>query len=378
MARRVYLHLGVPKSGTTYLQTIMWSNRRLLRERGWLYPGSKRMDHYHAAHEVRGGRSRLAENAGAWDRLVGEANAWEGQALISHEFFSLAKAGQARRALGDLEGEVHLVLTVRDYVRQFAAAWQEALKMGSPLGLDEFLDAAMRRELPGAWSWNSQDVPAILRRWSADLPPERVHVVTVPPPGGPRDALWTRWCEALELDAAGLDLEGSFGNESLGVDQVAVLQRVVPHLSGPLGEQPARHRWLRQYLGHEVLAPQRGERFGLRERHVAELREASTDAVARLSRRGYRVHGDLQDLVPGPDAGTGPHPDDVPEREVLDSAARAIEQMVRDVMVLTAERDARPARSARAAAASEPRPVRRAASRLRGRLSRVSRRGGAR
>lgn len=56
MASRVFLHVGVPKSGTTYLQTTMWHNRAPLRAQGLLYPGAKRMDHYHASQDVRGQR----------------------------------------------------------------------------------------------------------------------------------------------------------------------------------------------------------------------------------------------------------------------------------------------------------------------------------
>ena len=29
--KRLYLHIGLPKTGTTFLQTTMWENRRALR-----------------------------------------------------------------------------------------------------------------------------------------------------------------------------------------------------------------------------------------------------------------------------------------------------------------------------------------------------------
>ena len=39
MARKVFLHVGLPKTGTTYLQSIVWANKTVLREQGVLLPG---------------------------------------------------------------------------------------------------------------------------------------------------------------------------------------------------------------------------------------------------------------------------------------------------------------------------------------------------
>ena len=83
-----------------------------------------------------GGPGRIRDGAGdgadAWDRILAELAAWAGTGLVSHEFFSMATAEQARAAVAALApAEVHVVVTVRDYVRQFPAVWQEALKMNS-------------------------------------------------------------------------------------------------------------------------------------------------------------------------------------------------------------------------------------------------------
>jgi hypothetical protein len=176
MARRVFMHVGTPKAGTTFLQTTMWHNRPQLRAQGFLYPGSKRMDHYHATRRFRPGRGTAptGQRSDAWDRLVADLAAWPGTGLISHEFFSMASRRQARRAVAALEpAEVHVVLTARDYVRQFPAVWQEALKMNSDLSFDEFMQRALAFDLPGAWGWNTQDVPAVLDRWAGAVPPDR-------------------------------------------------------------------------------------------------------------------------------------------------------------------------------------------------------------
>ena len=56
MARRVYLHVGTPKSGTKYLQSLLHANRDTLRGRGVLYPGHRPFDQILASLDVRHGR----------------------------------------------------------------------------------------------------------------------------------------------------------------------------------------------------------------------------------------------------------------------------------------------------------------------------------
>lgn len=341
MAHRVFLHIGLPKSGTTFLQTTMWGNRPKLREQGFLYPGSKRLDHYHASQVIREG-SQVGDGRqpDAWGTLAGALRDWPGEGLISHEFFSMATAGQARRAVSELApAEVEVVVTVRDYVRQLPAMWQEALKMNSFDSFDEFMARALEGDLRGAWSWDSQDVPAVLRRWSKAVPAERIHVVTLPPPGAPRDLLWQRWCSVVGIDDSGFDMTTTFPNESLGAPQAALLHRVKPAFTGPLLEGPERHRWVRKYFGHEVLVPQAGARFAPRPEHVERLRERSQAAVRAIEKGGYRVVGDLADLVPGDPPAGQPYPDDITDPELLDVAARAFDRMIQDVRELTTERD---------------------------------------
>lgn len=342
MARQVFLHIGVPKSGTTFLQTRMWHNRPQLQAQGILYPGAKRLDHYHASQVVRDADpERLGSDADSWDRLVAELSGWPEVGLISHEFFCMATTDQIRRAVAALApAQVDVVVTARDYVRQFPAVWQEALKMNSDIGLDEFMDAALAHQLTGAWSWRSQNLTPILRRWATVVPPARIHLITVPPRGAPKELLWERWCEVLGVDDRDFNIDLAYHNESLGAAQAALMVRVKPHLEGPLNDGPERHRWVRKYFGHQVLVPQRGQRFGLRPRHEEALQRMSRAMSRKILKDGYDVVGDLADLMPAePGTTVLPHPDDVPDDQVLESAARAIARMIADVRAVTLERD---------------------------------------
>ena len=53
MTERVYLHVGTPKSGTTYLQRVLDHNRERLAAAGVLVVGDEHVDRVHAALVVR-------------------------------------------------------------------------------------------------------------------------------------------------------------------------------------------------------------------------------------------------------------------------------------------------------------------------------------
>jgi hypothetical protein len=63
------------------------------------------------------------------------------------------------------------------------------------------------------------------------------------------------------------------------------------------------------------------------------------EAVEEIRKVGYPVTGDLADLIPDENQPERPHPDDVTEGEMLEVAAKALDQMIRDVRDLTNERD---------------------------------------
>ena len=77
---------------------------------------------------------------------------------------------------GHPDTEVHVVLSIRDLVRQIPAEWQENVKHRRELPYARFLaqlrDPA-RDSAIGSWFWGVQEVPDILDRWAAELPPER-------------------------------------------------------------------------------------------------------------------------------------------------------------------------------------------------------------
>jgi hypothetical protein len=236
VTRKVRLHVGTPKTGTSYLQHVLFHNRRLLRRHGVIYPANRFDAQFLAALDLLqmpwGGLE--AQAIGSWKRTAGSVRRADGDAIISHEILasaSRAQIGRALESLGHGRGtEIHLVLSVRDLVRQIPAEWQENVKHRAALSYGAFLrqiqDPRREGRIP-TWFWGVQEIPDILERWGHDLPPEQVHVVTVPPAGGSPELLWKRFVEAFGLDGIDLKLDGERINPSLGSAETTLIRQRV-------------------------------------------------------------------------------------------------------------------------------------------------------
>jgi hypothetical protein len=334
MMKRVLLHVGTPKTGTSYLQDVLFRNQRNLKLAGILYPADRFDAHFLAALDLMqlpwGGLE--AEAPGAWDRMAGEVRAWHGTAIISHEILARASPTQVARALSSLghpETQVHVILSLRDLVRQIPAEWQENVKHRSGLSYRAFLAEIQNPAREGRvapWFWGVQEVPDILRRWGAEVPAERVHLVTVPAPGGPPGLLWERFCEAFGIGDLDLDLEGERTNPSLGVAETALVRRINLKALVP----PARYRPLvRELLAHQTLSHRTGSpRLTLPPDIHPWAQQLAGEWIDEIKERGYHVIGDLGDLVGPPVTHPYADPDQASESEVADAAVDAIRALL--------------------------------------------------
>lgn len=332
MARRAFLHVGTAKSGTTFLQDLWWQQRDELCRRGLLLPGSGRREHFVAAAVVKGMTDVVEtlddRERGAWRRLVDETRAWSGDALITNEHFSDSPPDAAAAALADLASaadEVHVVVTARDLGRVLPSAWQQRVKMGARQPYRRFL-ATVRRGEDDQKFWRYQDVPAILDRWSAGIPPDRVHLVVVPPSGAPREQLWLQTGAVLGVDPAGLETEARRPNDSLGLVEAELLRRLNERVPRPR-RSPALTRHVKGTFVPEALAGSAArEPFAVPERHHGWIHERSAAIVDHLRASSYDVVGDLDDLLPSPSV-EGRTPDEVTDEELLAAARTVLERL---------------------------------------------------
>lgn len=333
MSKRVLLHVGTPKTGTSHLQDVLFRNRRRLALHGIHYPAHRFDAHFLAALDLMrlpwGGLEH--EAVGAWDALAARVSRTSGTAVVSHEILAAASRAQAARAVESFgDAELHLVLSVRDLARQIPAEWQENVKHRSVVSYARFLEMIRdphRKGRIASWFWSVQEIPDIIARWAPDLPPERVHLVTVPPSGSEPDLLWRRFAETFGL--AGLDLEIGTErvNPSLGVPETALIRRI--NRAANQVVPPADYRPLvRELLAHQTLAQRTSSPRLALPPDVHDWADDLAQAwVTELRERGYHVVGDLDELLVGPQAAYA-DPDRPRERQVSAAAVDAIRALL--------------------------------------------------
>ena len=336
----VYLHVGEPKSGTTFLQQVMWNNRATLARQGVLLPGHAAQDHYRAAQDLRevvqSADDPTGSYRGEW-KLLCEHVMRADVSVISHELLAGATEAQAMRALSTLaRAEVHVVLTVRDFVTLLPAEWQETVKHRNTGTWQHWVRRMIRNEnsqrSPGPWFWRVHGTLGVLQRWTQGVPAERVHVITVPPPGSPTDLLWRRFASVIGVDPDSVELDAARQNTSLGHAETELLRR----LNVALGRDAVPDWYyavrVKERLAHEILADRPASaRPRLTAKQEQWARERAEKVVAGLAGAGYDIVGNLADLVPRPIADDEPQRTGrVPDAAVLDAAVDVIAALVRN------------------------------------------------
>jgi len=327
VTRRVYLHVGCPKSGTTYLQRVLRHNQGALARQGVLVAGRTHTELVHAGFVVRQDNRLKAlppRAAGAWDRVVDQIRAFRGEtAIVSYELFAGARKRQARQALESLSDfEVHVVVSTRDLGRAVSSAWQERLKFGLDVPLEQWQPRPASDGPRAEWGWRTMDPASVASRWGSELPAAQVHVVVAPRGGATPTTLWDRFAEACSLEGISLDLDVHPANESLGVRAAEVLRKVNEQDHGPIQGAREQSKWLRDTLAHSVLAGLDDEPMGITDEQLAEAEKHAGDAIEKIRSAGWQVHGDLEDIRAT--RRQGRMPGEVPAEELLDVATRTI------------------------------------------------------
>ena len=299
--RRAFVHIGLPKTGTSYLQSILWNSRPVLAEQDLELLPSTKAATFNLMLAVRGLLREDLDSPAAFTALSQfqeeAASTTRSRIVVSQELLAGATRKQIAGFLGALDGyEVHVVLTLRDLARHVPSAWQQHVKARGTTTFVDFVDDVVDEE---SHRHPAFDPLRVLDRWSSAVPPERTHVVTLPRPGSSPTILLERFCAVLDLDPASLNTDTDVTNTSLGLVQAELLRRVnialgdrLPHARAGYREQGKR------FLVRGVLRAQGGEPPRLPKRLAPWCLERSEAIRARLATDGYQIVGELDDLLP--------------------------------------------------------------------------------
>lgn len=333
----VVLHVGAPKSGSTFLQQVLWHNREALGAAGVGYPLDEPREHFAATLDLREmswGGNRDPAWDGAWDRVADRIRGWHGHtAVFSNELLGGATSEQIRRAVDSLApAEVRVVFTARDLARQLPSDWQEQVKHTHAITFDDFVDDLVANGLDaappyGPMFWGLHDPVHVLRPWAQAVGADHVHVVTVAQHGAPRDTLWRRFAHVLDIDPEPYDLAVERTNASLGAVEAELL-RTLNERADRLESRAYRHP-LRGRLIEEVLHD-RPHQTGIRlpERHWDWARKRSQEMIDGLGNAGYVIVGELSDLEPAPPDRDARDPGEVDDAALFEAALDALAGLI--------------------------------------------------
>lgn len=334
---RVILHVGTMKSGTSYLQALIFAEKECLAASGVLVPGKAWGQQSRAIQQAIGIADKSRD---VWERMLGEIAAHQGgPSIISMEFLGPVKVKRATRIVRELGGDVDVVFTVRDLNRTLVSMWQETVQNGRSWSWEEY-HAAVAAQAPGREEglhdrgsaagsfWRQQHVVRLVQEWSSIVGSDRVSVVTVPQPGADRSELARRFGAATGVDF-GHDPVVRTANESLGLASILALRRLNELLDEAGVTSKAMFRLRKRFLAKTVLAARRGQEPSLGLPVEDWVVEQTRHTVAALDESGVRLIGSWADLDPVAVKGT--QPSEVADGEITEAALAALAGLIADL-----------------------------------------------
>lgn len=227
MTRRVIVHVGQMKSGTTFVQQTLAHNRERLLTNGISYPGPK-FNQQHACYGLCGNDIYWVHDQERWehagDALLDSIRAFDGTILISSEALSCMPRAGVDRFVERIGGIDTVVVTVRNMLSTLLSAWQQGVKRGSEASLAEFFARMQEEREAKAGLWRNYAFGSTVERWSHHAD---VSVVVVD--SFERDAIVQVFLRAARIDGVELtapELSAKDRNISLRWEDAELLRTI--------------------------------------------------------------------------------------------------------------------------------------------------------
>ena len=319
MSAVLVVHVGLMKSGTTYLQGRLNANRARLAEQGILFPGPSWARHARGVTDL----LQLPQGKpGAWASIRDEIREHPGTSIISMEYLGPIRQSRIDQLVGDFPGfEIRIVITARDLGRSVPAMWQETIKNRRTWAWPDYLESIRNGGEAGDAFWRQQALATITQRWVKGTSASQVTIVTVPPPGAAPEELWDRFSKVAGISPAAWD-DAPRADESLGAQSAAMMRRLNAELES-LSRQEYKNRV--KALAKHTMGTRRGDEDTIGFTVPDWLKERAREDAAVLERLGVPIIGDLAELAPLDVAGVDPATVDAAgERDAAVAALAAV------------------------------------------------------
>ena len=300
-------HVGIPKSGTTALQTAASAGRTELYDNGVLYPGRK-FNHRLAVLSFMGRRWGWSNDAVPprrhWDELMAEIEGeHQRRVLFGHEFASESDAEMAKQFVDAIGENCHIAVTLRSPGEILPSAWQQYVKAGISRPFDSWLEAVIadppnRNVTKGFHDRNDQ--AGVVQRWADAAGADRVTVVVLNKQQP--ELLYGAFEALLDLPdgiLASHAVGGSSSNRGLTLEEVELFRALNAIIRKRGVEWKDYERIVRQGAHRRIMENRRSDeqRPQLPPWAVKRAAEIGAGYAEAIASTGVQVIGDLDKLA---------------------------------------------------------------------------------
>jgi hypothetical protein len=305
MAKKLIVHAGFHKTGTTALQSALFANINELVKFGIEYPQVGGKAHHKAIYSLMGKTWGWEDRGGVtatdkkWKNLIRQVGKINKTALISSEFLCELNEEQITKFRNELNvADTHIYFTIRPLLKIIPSAYQQHLKIGIKSDYEKWLHSIL--DEPGVSTitpsfWVRHTHAKVISKWIAEFGADRVTLIVVDE--AQPDVMYDTFSELLGLPAKFLKKqENQDSNRSLSLNEITMLNRINR-------QYPKRRSWhdyetfIRngaiKYLTNKVEPAQDDLRLLTPQWAVDKAKEISANSVADIKKLGIHIIGDL-------------------------------------------------------------------------------------
>lgn len=233
--KRLIIHPGFHKSGTTALQQSLHVNRKRLSNLGLTYPFPRHKAHHRLAWSLSGkvwgwkNRGGSGESPRLWTKSVKSINRSHNENLIiSSEFFSELDLENITRIKNEIKNhDIEILFTLRPLAKLLSSSYQQYLKYGLKADYEEWLHSVL--DAPGESKlsptfWRRHFHGQVISRWSEVFGPSKVTVLIVDE--SQTEFLFTEANKYLNLPEKTLQAQESGLNRSMTTEEIALILEI--------------------------------------------------------------------------------------------------------------------------------------------------------
>ena len=306
--RRLIVHAGFHKSGTTALQESFDAQSDELRDAGIVYPNIGRKAHHRIAWALadktwgwgkRGGEKTPRRK---WTELAKQINSSKAETiLISSEFFSELNIEAIKTIKKEIKNrKVEVVFTVRPLVKLLGSSYQQYLKYGIKADYTTWLHSVLDKPgeskiNPSFWKRNFHG--QVVARWVEVLGAKNATVIIVDE--SKPEFLFDSINEHLGLPKGFLKAQETGSNRSLTMEEIALLieinKRFPQEREWNEYEVFIRDGYIRRLTDHVKLSTESGK-LTTPQWAIDKGNEIGTQNKQELVAAGAKIIGDIDSL----------------------------------------------------------------------------------